>query len=320
MAHRSSTNSILVIVLTALASAVPCLAQQPQTYVTFPFSGVMQGNSIYTEGTPFAGSFTYVYPQSYAANGTYVLHSYDLTIQGQPFPIPPISTFIGSIAVTPPSSWNGVGAGAIVVSNGATDSFAVSIARFYTMQHEPGRVLLSGPEFTLSDSNGAVLSDVALPNLALIGSQFSSGTISIGYSIDAGPSAKQTGVITSLFPGPSPDPTPSPTPPLIDRRPPSIRVIVPNRSSVATRASQFRLLGTATDNVSPNRVHFRTKAPGRRNYGNWAAANLPAGGAKTKEWSCIVALNRKGNWNVQVRALDARDNASPIRTVSIFRR
>lgn len=115
-----------------------------------------------------------------------------------------------------------------------------------------------------------------------------------------------------------PAPTPAP-PPVVDRSPPRLNITTPSRPTVATRANRFRLVGRAVDNVTPTHVQIRIRAPGR-GYGNWATVSLSGGSAKTKNWSRIVTVNRKGNWSIQIRALDARKNASAIRTVSIIRR
>ena len=128
------------------------------------------------------------------------------------------------------------------------------------------------------------------------------------------------GFVTGGLPLPPPDPAPTPVPtPVVDRSPPRLNVNTPNRPTVATRANQFRLVGTAADNVTPTHVQIRIRAPGR-GYGSWATVGLSGGSAKTKNWSRIVTVNRKGNWSIQIRALDARKNASTIKTVLIVRR
>jgi hypothetical protein len=197
---------VLIAVIAAFTPASPSSAQ----LVTMSFSGSMQGNSIFPEGTPFTGSFSYAYPQSSAPSGAYLLHSYELTIQGEAFPIPPVSGFLGgSIPVASPSgaSWNGAPVNnvfpSIAVSNSLTDSFVVNIDRVYTMQLQPGRFLHSGPVFTLSDSTGMVFQDTSLPNLVLAANQLDGRQIRIGYSVDGGSSSTQTGAITSLVPEPS---------------------------------------------------------------------------------------------------------------------
>lgn len=128
--------------------------------------------------------------------------------------------------------------------------------------------------------------------------------------------------VGSPLPPPEPTPNPSPTPapaPVVDRSPPRLNITTPNRSSIATKANQYRLAGTATDNVTPTQLQIRTRAPGR-GYGNWVTASLSSGSAKTKNWSHFVTVNSKGNWTVQIRAIDGRKNASAITTISIVRR
>jgi hypothetical protein len=110
--------------------------------------------------------------------------------------------------------------------------------------------------------------------------------------------------------------TPGPTP-AIDRTPPTLRVSSP---SISTRARRVALRGLATDNVSPTRILFRTKAPGRRAFGAWSAVNLTADSATRKAWSVPLALPRLGNWVVQIYAVDSSGNASATSTVRIRRK
>lgn len=105
-----------------------------------------------------------------------------------------------------------------------------------------------------------------------------------------------------------------------DRKPPTLRVTAPKGNSVTTTAARFTLRGTAADNVTPTRVQFRLRAPGSKRYGSWATVNLAKGSAKTKSWTRVVALNKKGSWLVQIRALDGRNNASASRAITITRR
>lgn len=105
-----------------------------------------------------------------------------------------------------------------------------------------------------------------------------------------------------------------------DRKPPTLRVTAPKGNSVATKAARFVLRGTAGDNVTPTRMQFRVRPPGSKRYGGWATVNLAKGNAKTKSWTRVVALNKKGSWLVQIRALDGRNNASASRAVTITRR
>jgi uncharacterized membrane protein len=116
--------------------------------------------------------------------------------------------------------------------------------------------------------------------------------------------------------------------PAIDRIRPTLRVAQPKKSPVSTKARSYLLKGSATDNATPTRAQFRIRAPGKRSYGKWASVDLPAqppahqmsAWPKTKNWSRKITLSRRGNWSVQIRALDARNNASAIKTVSIIRR
>lgn len=105
----------------------------------------------------------------------------------------------------------------------------------------------------------------------------------------------------------------------MDRKPPTLRVTAPAKAVVTTQATRIRLEGTATDNLSPDRVQVRIKAPGG-SYGDWEAVNLAPGNAKTKSWWRWVVLDRKGEWSVRVRALDARNNSSETNPITIRRR
>jgi hypothetical protein len=112
---------------------------------------------------------------------------------------------------------------------------------------------------------------------------------------------------------------PTPTP-VIDRTPPKLNIASPKRSSVTTKARRFTLRGTARDNVTPTRIQFKVRPPRGSYPKNWTTVSLPKGNAKTKGWSRRVNVNRKGDWAVQIRVLDARSNASPTRTIIIRRK
>jgi hypothetical protein len=174
--------SLITLIFAVRISAEP---------ITFQFSGAMQGNAIYADGTRFFGSFTYQHPQSYDAGGRYLLESYSLTVLG--------STLL---PVLPGEGWNGGpvnnGRKSIVVSDTSTDFFRASIDRIYSLIYSPGMIRLSGPEFTFSDSTGSVFQGTSLPDLSLVGDRFDGGQILIGFSIDGGSSAMQTGTITSV--------------------------------------------------------------------------------------------------------------------------
>jgi len=154
----------------------------------------MQGNEIFAENTEFVGSFTYELPQNFSASGFYLLQSYEITFLADPLPIPEGSLILGK------GSWNGAypnnGHPSIGVSNSTEDGFSVTLERFYTMDLQPGRLMLGGPRFILSDSTGRIFSDTSLPNLSLVGVPFTSGQISISYSIDMGSYATQVGIIS----------------------------------------------------------------------------------------------------------------------------
>jgi len=153
----------------------------------------MQGNEIFAENTEFVGSFTYELAQNFNARGSYMLQSYEITFLADPLPIPEGSLILGR------GSWNGAPTNwnpKIKVSNSTEDVFSVTLERLYTMGIQPGRLMLGGPRFILSDSTGRIFSDTSLPNLSLVVVPFTSGQISISYSIDAGSFANQTGIIS----------------------------------------------------------------------------------------------------------------------------
>jgi hypothetical protein len=66
-------------------------------------------------------------------------------------------------------------------------------------------------------------------------------------------------------------------------------------------------------------MQFRVKPPRGSYPKNWTTVNLPSSNAKTKSWTHSVNLNRKGDWAVQLRALDRRGNASAVQTITIRR-
>ena len=182
------------LILSALILA--SFGNLPRTYsstLTYSFSGLMQGNEIFAENTEFVGSFTYELTQNFSASGSYMLQSYEITFLEDPLPIPE-GSLLGR------GSWNGAfpqrNPPSISVSNSTEDVFSVTLLRAYSMELRPGRLMLGGPSFIFSDSTGRIFSDTSLPNLSLVGVPFTSGQISISYSIDMGSSATQVGIIS----------------------------------------------------------------------------------------------------------------------------
>ena len=162
--------------------------------LTYSFSGVMQGNEIFAMNTEFIGSFTYELAQNFNASGSYLLQSYEITFLEDPLPIPDRPLILGR------GSWNGAdpnnGSPSIEVSNSTEDFFSVTLNWVYSLELSPGRLRLGAPRFIFSDSTGSIFSDTSLPNLSLVVVPFTSGQISISYSIDAGSFANQTGIIS----------------------------------------------------------------------------------------------------------------------------
>jgi hypothetical protein len=207
-----------VLLLSSFVILAPILALADSKIVTYSFNGVMQGNSIFPEGTPFIGSFSYEHPQEQNADGAYMLQNYDLTFLAGPLPVGVVydgfydllavePTFYGTIIPADPfttATWNGAFVDnvypSISISNFSTDSFSVVIDRNYIDIGRPGLVRLSGPVFVLTDSTGRIFEDSSLPDLSNGGGIFTGGQISIGFDIDSGSSATQTGVITFVVP------------------------------------------------------------------------------------------------------------------------
>ena len=199
-------NRVRNLLLSALLLA--SFGNLTRTYasiVTYSFSGLMQGNEIFAMNTKFVGSFTYELAQNFNASGSYLLQSYEITFLSDPLPIPPVVGYsgLGGGLIYPSitgTSWNGAFPNnlypSISVSNSANDVFFVSFTRLYTMGFRLGELFVGGPSFTFTDSTGSVFSDTSLPDLSLVGSRFNSGQINIGYAIDGGSSASQTGIIS----------------------------------------------------------------------------------------------------------------------------
>jgi len=113
---------------------------------------------------------------------------------------------------------------------------------------------------------------------------------------------------------------PPAVPPRVDYVKPTLRVTTPGGNTAATVANQYTLRGTASDNVFPDRMQFSIRPPAGRNYGGWQTVPLGQGTKEVKSWAQNIILNRKGRWDVQIRVLDARGNASLVRTIMITRR
>jgi len=106
----------------------------------------------------------------------------------------------------------------------------------------------------------------------------------------------------------------------VDRQPPKLVVSKPSTGQTpATTNSFFVVELTASDDVAPVTLSFRTKGPGQKNYSTWRTVALPGSG-KSKQWKQRVDLNKTGLWQVQLRAFDARGKVSPTRMVQVRRR
>lgn len=199
--HPPAWPSALTLALViATASLVSVVAEATSAgEVSYSFSGVMQETSIFDEGTPFIGLFTYDYPQDATTNGAYRLKSYNFTILGQPRPISYSFSPINPISGT---SWDGAavnnGFPSISLVNGPVDYFSLYVGRVYTMAFDPTLIRLEGPGFTFTDETGRVFQDTSLPDFSAVSGRFTSGSVYISYSIDGGPSGTQRGAITSL--------------------------------------------------------------------------------------------------------------------------
>jgi subtilisin family serine protease len=195
-------------------------------------------------------------------------------------------------------------------------------------------VMSQNPQFSHLEVRQKLL-ETATPSSALTGKVATGGVINARAALAAAmpyatptptptptPTATPTPEPTATpTPAPTPRPLPKPSPTLnLDRKPPTLRVTAPQGNSVATKAARFALRGTAGDNVTPTRMQFRVRPPGSKRYGGWATVNLAKGNAKTKSWSRIVSLNKKGSWLVQIRVLDGRNNASAARAITLTRR
>jgi hypothetical protein len=118
--------------------------------VTYSVSGVMQGDTIFQDGTPFVGSFTYSHPQEpHSSSGdgnslvtVYMLSSYELTILGNPISIPPVELFGQTFPVEQltGSTWNTSNFPSISISNGYIDTFRVIVDNVYVDSFIPGRL------------------------------------------------------------------------------------------------------------------------------------------------------------------------------------
>jgi len=126
------------------------------------------------------------------------------------------------------------------------------------------------------------------------------------------------------LPEPSPEATPQPTPqssptPPVDRSPPTLRVRYPENSAAYTLGRRLTFRGAASDDRWPTAVQFRVKSPSDTAFGPWQTVYLRDGEAKVKGWSHPLVFDRRGDWTVRVRALDARRNPSAVRTITVTR-
>jgi hypothetical protein len=208
-------SAVLLISILAFLTIQEAKAKE----VTCSFSGLMQGNTIFPDGTPFFGSFTYSHPQNPDSNyidKRYHFSKYNLTILGEAFTIPPAQEMLitpdGSFPIGEPipvdqvngSSWDGIGgSNFMTVGDGLIDFLSVSVANDHLLSYAPGLLKIWGPSFTLFDETGNIFSDTNLPDLSIVNGHFTSVSIQISYDVDAGTSNSQTGIMTSIIPEPS---------------------------------------------------------------------------------------------------------------------
>jgi hypothetical protein len=84
-----------------------------------------------------------------------------------------------------------------------------------------------------------------------------------------------------------------------------------------TKASYFTLKGTTSDDVSPQILRHRVRAPGAAEFGAWSQTSLP-GNEKQKDWQRQIKAPAAGRWQVQVEVLDAAGNRSARPTATIL--
>ena len=113
-------------------------------------------------------------------------------------------------------------------------------------------------------------------------------------------------VPTPVAPTPAPAPTPTPTPTSGDTTPPSLSIVSPGLTMVATSSASIAVSGTASDNVGVAVVKW-TNSTG---YSGTASG--------TSKWSASVPL-LVGSNAVTIRAYDAAGNSS-WRAITVVRR
>jgi hypothetical protein len=99
-----------------------------------------------------------------------------------------------------------------------------------------------------------------------------------------------------------------------DKQAPSVKIT----SARSLRSRVYTLAARLTDDVRPVRVQYRLRAPGGKAFGKWSSVTL-RNKAKTQNWSQRVTLNRLGAWHIQVRAVDADNNASDVQMLRVNR-
>jgi len=115
-----------------------------------------------------------------------------------------------------------------------------------------------------------------------------------------------TPVVPTPTPTPAPAPTPAPTQPSGDTTPPSLSILSPGLTMVATSSASIAVSGTASDNVGVAAVKW-TNSTG---YSGTASG--------TSKWSASVPL-LVGSNAITVRAYDAAGNSS-WRAITVVRR
>jgi len=97
---------------------------------------------------------------------------------------------------------------------------------------------------------------------------------------------------------------------------PVVGVTAPAGAKSNTKANEFTLRGTVTDNISPSSLRLQIKKPGQAAYGPWLNVPMVGGGA-SKTWTQLVQLPAEGVWSVRLQAADAAGNKSSYRVVTL---
>lgn len=190
------SSLIFVIVVSMMSFLMNVFAEK----LLFIYSGEITGSSIFKEGTPFRGYFSYEFPQSSNSNGLYLLDSYEFIVQGHPLPV---SDYIIPEYPLTGESWNFIPVNNLTPSLGIRDELQdkirINLLAVFDSSLSPGRIRAGNLTISITDDSSTAFSGNNLVDFASLTNAFNGGHVNFSYSIDGGSSYSQSGILLSFY-------------------------------------------------------------------------------------------------------------------------